>query len=328
MSLSIEKPELGDRRTYIGGSDIGAIMGRSRYRTPVDVYYQKIGETPEFKGNEATFWGNILEAVVAAEYARREGVKVVRDRNLYRHPDYPYMVGHIDRRVLNAPGGKVLEVKTAGKWFKPADWEDEPPPDYVLQVQWYMGLTGWQNADLVALLAGQDFRTYSIPRDEFVIQEAFETAKEFWARVQERNPPPPRNEEDCKKLWSLDNAQTVIATEVEEAWAIALREVQAQIKALEDKETELKVKLMDFMRPRAFLVDIAGNKLASWKNDSELEADRLIAEHPEEVAAYLVQKLNVTELKKDKALAKLAKDYTRQSEKRVFRLAAAPKAKE
>lgn len=323
MGLLIEKTDLGDRRTYIGGSDIGAIMGRSRYRTPVDVYFQKIGDTPEFQGNEATRWGNILEAVVAAEYARENGVKVIRDRKLYRHDQFPYMVGHIDRRVLNAPGGKVLEVKTAGKWFKPADWEDEPPSDYVLQVQWYMGLTGWQDADLVALLAGQDFRTYSIPRDEFVIQEAFETAKEFWARVQERNPPPPRNEDDCKKLWSLDNAETAIATDIEETMIKELREVQARIKSDEAREGELKTRLMEYMKPRAYLVDIAGNKLASWKNDSELETERLIAEHPDEVAPFLFTGLKVGELKKDKALAKLAKEYTRQSEKRVFRLSAA-----
>ena len=319
MSSTIEQTDLGDRRQYIGGSDIGAIMGRSRYRSPVDVYSQKIGETPEFKGNEATNWGHILESVVAAEYAKREGVKVVRDRTLYKHPQFPYMLGHIDRRVLGFEGGKVLEVKTAGKWFKPADWEDEPPADYVLQVQWYMGLTGWKNADLVALLAGQDFRTYSIPRDEFVIQEAFETAKEFWARVQERNPPPPRSEDDCKKLWSLDNAETAIAHDQEENWIRSLLDIKAKIKSLEAEEERIKTLVLEFMKPRAYLVDIAGGKLASWKNNSELDLVGLINNHPDTVEQFMTKKLDTTAFKK--ANPKLAKDYTKQSETRVFRLA-------
>lgn len=315
----IDDTDLGDRRQYIGGSDIGAIMGRNKYRSPVQVYYEKIGEVEPFQGNAATHWGKILEAVVAAEYARREGVKVARDRKLYAHPKFPYMRGHVDRRVLGFEGGKGLEVKTAGKWFKPADWEDEPPADYQLQCQWYMGLTTWELWDLAGLLAGQDFRTYPIERNEFVIQEAFESAREFWDRVQKRNPPPPQSEEDCKLLWSLDNQETAVAGDEEENTVKTLAQVQAQIKKLEEQEKALKVSLMEFMMPRAYLVDIAGNKLASWKNNQELDEDRLAQDHPDLVTPFLKQKLSVTEFKK--ANSKLAKEYTKQSETRVFRLA-------
>ena len=32
-----------DRTKYLGGSDIGAILGLSKYRTPVDVWLEKTG---------------------------------------------------------------------------------------------------------------------------------------------------------------------------------------------------------------------------------------------------------------------------------------------
>jgi predicted phage-related endonuclease len=41
----IAKPKrwLNDRRTYIGGTDIAAIMGVHPYATPLTVYEQKLG---------------------------------------------------------------------------------------------------------------------------------------------------------------------------------------------------------------------------------------------------------------------------------------------
>ena len=47
---------LADRRKGIGGSDIGAILGLSPYRTLMDVFLDKRGETQP-KGNEqAMYW--------------------------------------------------------------------------------------------------------------------------------------------------------------------------------------------------------------------------------------------------------------------------------
>ena len=33
-----------DRRTYLGSSDVAAILGLSKWKTPVDVYFEKIGQ--------------------------------------------------------------------------------------------------------------------------------------------------------------------------------------------------------------------------------------------------------------------------------------------
>ena len=77
---------LADRRKGIGGSDIGAILGLSPYRTLMDVFLDKRGETQP-KGNEqAMYWGTVLEDVVAHEYQKRTDRKIQRVNQMLAHP--------------------------------------------------------------------------------------------------------------------------------------------------------------------------------------------------------------------------------------------------
>ena len=36
-----------NRRTYLGGSDTAAILGLSPWKSPLELYLEKIGEAPE-----------------------------------------------------------------------------------------------------------------------------------------------------------------------------------------------------------------------------------------------------------------------------------------
>lgn len=57
------------RRNGIGGSDLAAICGISKWRTPMHVYLEKLGETPEEQMGEAAEWGTRLEPLVADKFA-------------------------------------------------------------------------------------------------------------------------------------------------------------------------------------------------------------------------------------------------------------------
>ena len=100
------------RRAGIGGSDIGAILGLSRYRSPVDVWLDKTGQAEADTGmSEAAYWGVELEATVAAEYAKRTGNKVQRVNQMLRHPEHDWMLANIDRAVV-ADGSRGRVVGT------------------------------------------------------------------------------------------------------------------------------------------------------------------------------------------------------------------------
>ena len=62
---------LAFRRTGIGGSDMSAIMDMNPYRDAVAVWMDKTGRTePDTEGNQYTYWGTKLEALVADEFAK------------------------------------------------------------------------------------------------------------------------------------------------------------------------------------------------------------------------------------------------------------------
>ena len=64
------------RRTGIGGSDAGAIMGVSPYKGAYSVWADKIGKLPPIEDNEAMRQGRDLEDYVARRFAEKTGLRV------------------------------------------------------------------------------------------------------------------------------------------------------------------------------------------------------------------------------------------------------------
>ena len=130
---------LRERRRGIGDrSDIGAILGLSRWRSPLDVYLDKIGEAEEQESSDAMYWGTVLEGIVADEYARRTGKKVRKINAILACEGEPWRRASVDRLVIGER--KILECKTAGahmghEWGP--DGSDEVPDVYRAQVAWY-----------------------------------------------------------------------------------------------------------------------------------------------------------------------------------------------
>ena len=179
------------RRIGIGGSDVSAIMGLNAYKSPLSVYLDKIGESPlEDTTSEAAFWGTQLEDVIARHYAETNGVKIRRNNHILIHPEYPWMIANIDREAFSDIRGHYgVEVKTAGLRNSYL-WDDgNVPVPYVLQMQHYMAVTGWDVFVCPALIGGQQYIEREIPRDEAIIATLIEAEGEFWDKVQRRIPP-------------------------------------------------------------------------------------------------------------------------------------------
>ncbi len=179
---------LKERQCGIGGSDVGAILGVNKYKTPFDVYLEKTEPITEVKEqSESAYFGDIFEDIVAREFEKRTGKKVRRDRKHYKHNEYPFMVANIDRRVVGE--NAILECKTANQYLL-KEWEDdEIPASYLLQVQHYLFVTGAELGYIAALIGGQKFIWKEVPRDEELIQMIIEEEKNFWKMVEDKTPP-------------------------------------------------------------------------------------------------------------------------------------------
>jgi putative phage-type endonuclease len=280
-----------NRNEYLGCSEVAAAVGLNPWQTPLDLFLEKTGQVPrpDLSQKDSVRFGELLEDVVADEFARRSGLEVRRDSREFAHPELPFLRGHIDRRIVGRRAG--LECKTAGIRMA-ADFgeagTDEVPPHYLVQCAAYMAVTGFDEWHLAVLIAGNDFRTYRIPRDEELIAGIEARARAFWDAVRTGQPPAAVTAADVRALYKQDDGTEVIATpEVAEACA-NLAAAKAQLKAAEALEEQLATQVQSFMGPHARLLGADGKPLATWTTvrSSRLDGKRLEADHPELAAQY------------------------------------------
>ena len=282
----LTQEQIEARRQGIGGSDAGAIAGLNPWKSPVDVYLEKVGDVQQAEQNEAMYWGTLLEDTIARAYAEKTGHKIQRRTKTLRHPEMPWMIAHLDRVILGDKRGPgVLEIKTAGRpdgWGEPGT--DEIPDCYMAQVAHYMAVTGYAWARLAVLIGGRDFRVYDIPRDEDLIQALVEIERRFWQEhVEPRVPPDPRSLQDLNALWPQDSGRVVQATpEIVEAVS-ELDRIKSEIADLEEIKKRHEATIKAYMEDAAVLEDEAGNVLATWKTSqtSRIDTKALRACYPE-----------------------------------------------
>lgn len=244
-----------NRNKFIGGSDIAKIMGLSRWGTPLKLWAEKTGKlpAPDLSNVEAVEMGTRLEQFVADLFAVKTGKSVRRSPKYYQHPDYPYMIAHVDRLVTGTD--ELLECKTCSA-FKADEWEgEEIPQEYILQVMWYLGITGRKIGHIAVLIGGQSFKYKQIEFDAELFATMVEAAKEFWGHVQEDTLPAvmaadgdvletlyPKN---SSKMIDLDITDENVKKLVEhhETKIKYLQEIKEHIKQLEAEKTEIETYL-------------------------------------------------------------------------------------
>lgn len=181
-----------ERRRGVGGSDVAAILGLSRYSSPYQVWLDKVeGIHDDISGKPSVEWGNILEPVIADHYAgMHPDTDVIEPDYMLRSKERPWAQASLDR-VIRDPelGWGVLEIKTAG--FRRADdWDDGVPVYYQTQVQHYMDVAGVKFADVAVLIGGQDYREYRVMRDEEDAETIRRAVDSFWHDHVEAGLPP------------------------------------------------------------------------------------------------------------------------------------------
>lgn len=281
------------RRKGLGGSDISAIAGLNKWKSPVAVYLDKTGQAPEDEAGEAAYWGNVMEDIVAQEFTKRTGLKVRRRNAILKHPEYPWMLANVDRLLVGKKEG--LECKTASEYVK-GEWEgEEIPAAYLLQIQHYMAVTGFKAWWIAVLIGGNKFHYKKIERDEEIIQYLIEIEKDFWLNhVKKRNPPAFDGSDASVDLLKVLYPQSEPETEIrlsEEAEELieTLDSVNAQMSEIKEQKQEcenrLKAMLQDYEK------GYAGERIVTWKSfaRNSLDSKRLKAERPEIYEQYAKQ---------------------------------------
>lgn len=292
MGMTAEQLEA--RRSGIGGSDAGAVLGLSPYRTPVDVYLEKIGQAqPDMADNDATYWGNVLEETIAAEYSRRTGNKVMRRPQQFTSSDHDFMLANIDRWVVGKK--RVLECKTAGQYMSD-QWgpsgTDQVPDSYLAQVTHYMVVMGVEVADLAVLIGGRDFRMYTIGLDRELADIVIEREHDFWFNhVKQGIPPEPTTLHDLTELYPADDGQQIVASADIETKVATLKTLKAQGKEIEKLIDDYSLEVKKAIGGGSVLLNGEGNVIATWKkakDSTRFDKKACAKDHPEIIEQYSV----------------------------------------
>lgn len=166
----------------VGGSDVAAIMGLNKWRSPLEVWLEKTGraEPPDLSGKQSVEWGVRLEPLIAAKFAECHPEMRVRRKNCTMvSVARPWARANIDRELVGPLGRGVLEIKSVG--LRSADeWVYGVPPYYEAQIQHYLSVTGWRYSFCAVLIGGQDYREHFVPRDEDDIASIDRAVDGFW----------------------------------------------------------------------------------------------------------------------------------------------------
>jgi putative phage-type endonuclease len=289
------------RKSGIGGSDAAAAVGLNPYQSMLELWLDKTGRAEGLPGPDPrdtrspTFWGGMLEPIVAAAYTQMTGNRVRKVNAVLRHPTIPWMIANLDREVVGARDIAILECKTAGE-FGARLWRDGPPEYCQLQVQHQLAVTGKQAAHVAVLLCGQALEVFRIVRDDALIARLIELEARFWHYVETDTPPPPDGSESADRalrhLYPGNGSTVDFSTDRSLSSVFAdLVAVRAEIEVRQQVEAQLKQQIQQAMGEATRAVFETGEvSFKRSRDSSSIDLQRLLADHPGFEAQYAVSK--------------------------------------
>jgi putative phage-type endonuclease len=288
------------RQQGIGGSDASAIAGLNKWKSPLNVYIDKVepiedvGET-----SEAAEWGHELEPVIRNKFRKKHPeLRVQQSFYTWQSIEHPFMIANVDGLIFHPEKGwGILEIKTSSEWRK-GEWSEETiPEEYLIQACHYMSVLGLNYCYFAVLIGGNKYREFYVERDEVLIESLITLEKDFWYNhVLALNPPEPDGSKGSGEL--LDILYPVEFTkdkkEIKELpkEAIALvDEYEAfseQEKAMKEEKEAIKNKLKSMLGDYQIGVVLDSGRKVKWTESTWTQLDQkgLKRDYPEIFEKY------------------------------------------
>lgn len=299
-ALSEEQKE--NRNKGIGGSDAAAVLGQSRYKTPLDVYQDKMGFSEPFNGNLSTALGDYLETFIMEMYADQKGIELEKpDSKLEMvHKEYPWMRCNLD--FMSKDRSIVGEIKYTSNvkgWGD--EGTDEMPTEYLLQcahnciiAESFFGVE-YETFPCVVLMqgfGGPKMKEFFYKRNPKLESLIIKKEKEFWLEHVEKETPP---EASNLKESSISVEQIIDEAVIADETTIDLYEqhkaINEEIKALKDQDDMVKAQIAQSLNDKTTLVNMNGERLVTWKlqTSNRFDSKRLKNDKPELYQQYIMQ---------------------------------------
>lgn len=171
------------RKSGLGGSDVAAVVGVSKWTSAYALWAAKSGLIPDdFSDSEAMEWGRLLEPVIREKFAAKHPEWTVINTNAtFRSQEHEFMLANVDGFIdFGNDEWGVLEIKTAAY---EDDWVNGVPRYYDAQVRHYMRVFGMTRGIVAVLFHGNKYQEYEVLANDFVDQADVDMLVQFWDGV-------------------------------------------------------------------------------------------------------------------------------------------------
>ena len=304
------------RKSGIGGSDAGTILGVNPYSSPYALYADKTGLVENvFKGNAATEWGNRLERTVAEAFAEQSGCAVVewpvmlQGRNTWELANVDFFIVEpsevtpagqvttVDSEPNNISA--ILECKTTGIVGKgnAKGWDNNMiPTAYYWQGAHYAMVTGISQVYFACLIGGQGIVVRSRDYTAECLAGLRDAETSFWELVEKKSPPEFTGADaEFEVLKSLYPSSTGTSVEVSEFIVDCLSEYRMAKQEAEEAEAAVKAIRIELEAAIADADEATwnGQALYTYKSNKvgeQFDTKRFKEENPELWAQYVTER--------------------------------------
>lgn len=275
-----------DRQSFIGGSDIPAIMGISTFKTRFDLLLEKAGlKEIEFTGNRYTVFGQKLEPVIRNYINQDQTVPFIPNKNT---------IGDVRCHTDGYNGECVLEIKTTSHIYDTvAEYKI-----YLVQLLKYMEVNKVDRGLLAVYQRPEDFDLLFDPERLHLYDVLMEDNLDLLAEI---NTALDKFRKDLKRLKEnpllteedfLEDQQLVVLSNK----VLAFESQLAALKSIEQQCKDAKVELYEAMvnhgvkswtTPNGTKISVVAGTPAYTETVTEFDQAAFKAEQPEMYAQYL-----------------------------------------
>ena len=276
------------RTAGIGGSDVSIIAGINKFKSVFQLWLEKTGQiVPKETESEYAHFGTMLEPIVKREFTKRTGLKIRSKKAILQSVEYPFMLADLDGEMV------IFEAKTASA-YKQEVWENGVPPEYILQVQHYMVVTGARKAYIAALVGGNHFYYHEVLRDEDLILQIIAMEKEFWEDSVLLHQEPVADGSDATTTFLNEKYRCSNGKEIELPEEVLLlcdsyEKLSLQLKMLKEKKEAVSNQLKLHMKD--YEIGKVGSRTITWKpiTTTAFDKGRLAKENKDIYDKYCTQ---------------------------------------
>ncbi len=248
------------RRAHLGASEASAVIGVSPWKTPLELYHEKISDQVELdNSNFAMRRGVELEPLALAKFEAETGYLMTPAVKV--HPIYKWMSASLDGLELEA--ACAVEIKSPGRADHELALKGIVPEKYIPQLQHIMEVCQLTWMYYMSYVSDSDFIIFKVNKDNDYTAKLIAAELEFWKRIQDRNPPEP-TDRDFEEISSL---QWICA---KNRW----RDLQDEKSDIERREKELREEIVKLADNRSAYG--AGLKLTKYIRKGTVDFESLV----------------------------------------------------